>query len=351
MTWVALRSLRDRAFENAKRIQPQIPTRPLMLRGSLFFELDLSENLGSETVFEVGCLWEGHDHSCEISLKEGGIFVTLRLGDADDCVDKMDIPTEVIGRTVFLTLTWDVVAQSGFLALEAAKGTIVRKNSYISRLPLCSEMVRKIADGDFYGSQNVAWVAVSDEIEPICAFPTLTEGSNVRTPSGYVDVSDLQAGDLVWTSDHGPKPIRWILERTLPVVGALRPRRIYPPLYDVTQELTLGPSQRVLLECEDMEYVLGHASGLARIDEMAWASGGVVVKDCAVLRYYSLLFDDHEIIDVNGCLCESQYVGGMLRYKAFLPQTLYAQMPISYMPRHRKRARIALQRYELADIA
>ena len=353
MTWLTVHSFRemDGVFDTTKTLKTTVPARPLMTHGSLFFEFDVPDVLSDQTILELNCEWENHFNQCRIVIEGGAICVQTRLGGAEDYIDPLEIPTEIVGRKAFVTLAWDIVSQEGYLALESVAGSVVRKNVFVARLPFASAMVEALGMGDAVTSYDVSWAAISDEVEPICAFPKIGEGAKILTPSGYVDIASLRLGDLVTTKDNGPQPIRWITERCLPVVGALRPKRIFAPLYDVKQELTLGANQRILFEREDMEYVLGCRSGLARVADITSSSYLVDVKDCATIWYYGLLFDDHEVIDVNGCFCESEYLGGLLRYKAFLPQTLYAGMPLSSLPRHRKRARQTLTRYELADIA
>lgn len=138
----------------------------------------------------------------------------------------------------------------------------------------------------------------------------LTNGSRIMTDRGERVIESLQVGDLILTKDRGLKPILLIEARSIPVtqqvlwehqrpvkfaagsLGARKPRR----------DLYLSQQHCVLLRHEGCER-------LARAKHLIGRPGITLSPPQAALRYYHLLFDQHELIRADGLWVESLYLG------------------------------------------
>lgn len=145
-----------------------------------------------------------------------------------------------------------------------------------------------------------------------------TPGTQIATPFGLRDISDLCPGDLVLTRDHGPQPLRWVSRTHLdedrvhaapqhrPVL--LRKDAIAPGC--PARDTLVSPQHRLLMEGWRAELYAGAREVLAP------AVG--LLNDTSVFRpavtevtYIHLLFDRHEVIEADGCWSESLHPGAL----------------------------------------
>ena len=138
--------------------------------------------------------------------------------------------------------------------------------------------------------------------------PCFCEGTRIGTPEGERRVDRLSVGDLVTTADHGAQPLRWIGCRIVdfrvqpdqhkPIMiaaGAFGPGR-------PGRDLAVSPQHRFLLAADAVDSpkgVLVPARALASLPKVRTMRGKRRVK------YFSLLFDRHEIVFAEGVAAES----------------------------------------------
>ncbi|KPN63705.1 Ca2+-binding protein, RTX toxin-related [Aliiroseovarius crassostreae] len=144
-----------------------------------------------------------------------------------------------------------------------------------------------------------------------------TSGTSIRTPEGEVLIDNLRKGDLAYTLDNGPQPIRWIGSRHVSAAELdahpnLRPIRIRAGALGPNipeQDLIVSPQHRILVRSRiavrmfDAQEVLVAAKHLLEVD------GVDVASDLADITYYHFLFDQHEIVVAHGAEAESLYTG------------------------------------------
>ena len=150
--------------------------------------------------------------------------------------------------------------------------------------------------------------ATTNEDDVIC----FVEGTLISTPTGNTRIEALSEGDLVMTRDHGALPIRWISssvvlcdKRTRPIqfaVGALGANCPSAPLSvsPAHRMLISGAVAELLFDCES---ILVHADNLINDDTIRPDFRAKFV------RYFHLMFDEHEIIFANGAQAESFHPG------------------------------------------
>lgn len=158
--------------------------------------------------------------------------------------------------------------------------------------------------------------------------PCFTAGALIRTAEGVQPVETLRPGDMVWTADAGPRPLRLLLSRALnagqlgadpslaPILiraGALGPGR-------PARDLRVSPQHRILVS--DWRSALHWGAEEVLVPARALVDGRLVEVDRSVREvvYYHLVFDRHEIVESDGLLSESYLPGAMTLYGLSVPE-------------------------------
>lgn len=147
--------------------------------------------------------------------------------------------------------------------------------------------------------------------------PCLTTGCRVRTPSGAVAVEDLRVGDPVWTRDGPARPIRWIgsvavSTEQMAASPAFRPVRIARHAFGPDRpdrDTLLSQQHRILLSDWRAAMFYGLDEVLVAARHLRNDRTILTAHDVASVTYYHLMFDRHEIIEVNGIDTESFHPG------------------------------------------
>lgn len=163
---------------------------------------------------------------------------------------------------------------------------------------------------DIYGTLTYDPISYGDAV--LC----LTGGCHVRTPKGSRRAVDLQAGDLVWTLDHGYQPILWVGKRELSAAELARnprhgPIRLAPSSLaeGVPRRSTmLSPQHRVLIASPIAQRIYGSTEVLVAAKKLL-NFDGIEQFEANAVHYVHILFERHEIIEADGALVESLLLG------------------------------------------
>ncbi len=172
----------------------------------------------------------------------------------------------------------------------------------------------------------------SAQVHPYRRRPTsyassgLSANAAVRTARGEVCARDLRVGDLIYTLDHGLRPLRW--------VGVSRPSEGEAPLVRVTREgarsqTVLAPQHLVHLSSPKADLVFGASEVLCPAKTLL-GTGAFVADSAARPSFVHLLFDSFELIQVGEIWVES-FVPDMPRIRLVDPQV--AREIIDHLPR------------------
>jgi len=252
-----------------------------------------------------------------------------------------------------VTFSWNALGQTALLSVEnPLRGTLDQAECKAA-LPIPMQIINELLSHNTRAkiALNVSFLGISDQIEPVGIAPTIAKGSPVRTPKGPVPIENLKAGDLVTTTYNGPQSIRWICERTMPTMGLSQPLRLRAPYFGLTRDILVAPEQRLLFENAEIEYLFGKDSALAEVRHLA--NSVTVLPEPAKtngIRLFQLLFDQHEIISVAGCLMESLFVGQIADSPEILSSTLLNGLSLETVPRHENLARPLLHSHEAAAL-
>ena len=138
------------------------------------------------------------------------------------------------------------------------------------------------------------------------------EGTLISTPRGMVAIQDLRVGDMVQTRDNGPQRLLWVGARHLDAAELaanphLRPIVLRAAYFGLPRDLVVSPQHGILLH-HDMR---GGSETFYRAKHLAQLPGGGarVMQGKRRVRYFHLLFEDHQVVFANGMACESLYPG------------------------------------------
>ncbi len=133
-------------------------------------------------------------------------------------------------------------------------------------------------------------------------------GTLITRPGGEPEAIEMLApGDLVLTRDHGPQPIRWIGKATLRAAGSFAPVVISAGTLGNLGDLAVSPHHRIFLYQRGIRRLGGTSEVLVQAKHLV-DGDRVWRREGGFVDYYSLVFDQHEIIFAEGIPAESLMV-------------------------------------------
>ncbi|MEP5155503.1 Hint domain-containing protein [Planktotalea sp.] len=158
--------------------------------------------------------------------------------------------------------------------------------------------------------------SINGTFTPGDAVLCITSESQVRTKSGSVKGKALKVGDLVWTHDHGYQPIRWIGSKILSNDDLLANPKNRPVSIAAhalgqntpAQALLVSLQHRILARSKVAERMFDSAEILVAAIKLVGLEGIAQITPPNGVHYIHILFDQHEIIDVDGAAVESLLV-------------------------------------------
>jgi len=185
------------------------------------------------------------------------------------------------------------------------------------------------------------------EIENIICF---TPGTRILTPRGERPVETLRPGDMVITRDHGPRPVRWTGQRTVPGRGGFAPVRVGPAVIGAgSGGLLVSPQHRLLVTGYHAELLFGTDEVLVAAKHLVGGTDAYIAP-CAAVTYIHIMFDRHEVIYAEGFATESFFAGdaALSAVDACAREELFAVFPElrSTASQHRETARPCLRARE-----
>lgn len=138
------------------------------------------------------------------------------------------------------------------------------------------------------------------------------EGTLISTPAGVVPIEELRVGDMVQTRDNGPQRLLWVGARRLGAAELaanphLRPVLLQAGYFGLARDLVVSPQHGILLHHDTR----GGSETFYRAKHLAQLPGGGarVMQGKRRVRYFHLLFEEHQVVFANGMACESLYPG------------------------------------------
>ncbi|WP_088634611.1 Hint domain-containing protein [Phaeobacter sp. 22II1-1F12B] len=192
------------------------------------------------------------------------------------------------------------------------------------------------------------------QTEVVC----FTPGSLISTVRGLRPVETLVPGDLVYTRDNGPQPLRWIGQRQLSA-AELRAEPSFAPVMirkDAfgpgcpERDMMVSPNHRMLVESGEAQLMFGEDEVLVPSKHLVGAPG-VSRRNPGALTYIHLMFDNHEIIRSDGVWSESfqpasRTMGAMGGDQQNEIEALFPELATASGLEGYRAARLSLKRHE-----
>ncbi len=120
-------------------------------------------------------------------------------------------------------------------------------------------------------------------------------------------IETLREGDRILTRDRGPQALRWVGHATLRAVGAFAPVLISAGVMGNAGDLIVSQQHRMFL------YQRNRVAGLPTAEVLVQAkhlvdNEHIFLREGGFVDYFSLVFDQHEIIYAEGVPAESLMV-------------------------------------------
>ncbi|MBL4768388.1 MAG: Hint domain-containing protein [Rhodobacteraceae bacterium] len=359
MGWIALADHEGHSFAASGLDAPKgapalIDTNPgaLLIRGSLVFEtrLPLIKRPQPLIFYNRPGKWP-----LNLSLQAipgGGL--TLILNQGGEILHKSINHSEA-GRMDILRITysWDSPSRWGQLALERSDQEQVILVPVEAPKPLLVSDVQSLIrpSADRYMAPDVIYLAVSTDIEPVGPMPSLAPETLVATPAGYRKIGGLRRGDIVMTANGKCVPVLQNLTRTVPAHGHFRPVLLRAPFFGLLQDITVAPSQRLVISGSEVEYLFGRESVLVPAFHLLGGTSARVAEHGLLTTYSQLLLPDHEVLDATGTVVESLYIGRLRRKKEQLSAGLLANLDRNLLPDHGPSAYPVLKAFDALVLA
>lgn len=166
-------------------------------------------------------------------------------------------------------------------------------------------------------NENIAKVGFNPSIKDVTIPPCFVTGTLIETEAGFVTVENLKVGDKVLTRDNGFKEISWIGSVQLSAAQLQdnpnhRPIRISAGALGPdtpSSDLLVSPQHRVLVRSKIAQRMFGANEVLVAAKQLLLIDGIDIADDLQDVRYFHILFDQHEIVNSNGAPTESLYTG------------------------------------------
>lgn len=360
MTWIAVSDHDDYHFAPAglcrTRAGPDLIDtceNALMAHGSLVIETRLPVTHRPRQLVYYNRTGDWPLHLSLQAVPGGGL--TLVLDHGGEVVHRTINHSEAARTDVLrITYSWDSPRRWGQLALERTDRDQAQLVSVAAPHPLrvadALALVRSGAE-DRYIAPDVLYVALSDAIEPVGPMPSFLPDTPIATPGGYRAISDIRSGDAVLTPDGDAVPVLHALSRQVPAFGSFRPVRMRAPYFGLHRDITIAPSQRLVLSGSEVEYLFGQESVLVPARHLV-GSGGAAPAHCDhVVTYWQLLLPRHEALIAAGTVTESLFIGRLRRKKTALGASILAGLDRLPLPEHGRSIHPVLQAFEAIILA
>ncbi|UWR02641.1 Hint domain-containing protein [Ruegeria conchae] len=163
-------------------------------------------------------------------------------------------------------------------------------------------------------AQNPAPPVAYDSLPSFVCF---TSGSYILTPSGRRLIEEIKVGDQVIVADGTSRAVRWVGRRWLSEADLHQTPKHCPIRISAgslgpqtpSRDLLLSPQHRVVVSSPAMELHHSHSMMLATAKSLVNGKTINQLPPEGGVEYIHILFDQHELVNVEGLWSESFYPG------------------------------------------
>lgn len=166
-------------------------------------------------------------------------------------------------------------------------------------------------------TNNSIITAPPSEYETLPTFVCFTEGALIKTPAGDRRIETLKPGDMVLTAQGRAAPVRWIGFRRLSLDELAKAPHLRPVCIPMdhfanglpSRDLKVSPQHRIVVTSDLMEVHFFNPMMLAPAKALVDGTRIRHMSPENEVVYIHLLFDQHELVNVEGVWSESFFPG------------------------------------------
>jgi hypothetical protein len=351
LKWIGTRTQEDGVF-NAAGLGCAAKCDPvgtdLLTRGSLMIEVALRPTVQPIKLLRYSVLapWPSGLTLC--LEPDGTVRLMMRQGTWQlHTALKTSLGSDV--QTAHITYTWDAPARRGLLSVHLPDHGLLWQTNVVTPFPLSmrdAQLIMTDANSSRIDA-GVVFAAIADAPCPLGPLPGLSGTAAIDTPTGPKALQDFVSGDLVNVADGHPVPVLWAGHATLPTLGRFAPMTLRRPYMQLWDDLVTTRDQRVCLAGSEVEYLFGEERVTTAVRHLEARNCAVPTKPVpAVMNYYQILLETHDIITVNGALVESFDASAVLDTPSLIKSSVLANLAPDLRPSRIGLAAPVLQRHE-----
>lgn len=336
MSWIGLHDGSDGVFSPAglgRTNRQPFDLNTVLATGTLMIEFASDPRTGVQTIVEYG--------SCQpwaaglvIQLTASGQLTLEQWQGNDRKTFSLETGLVSPSDSILVTYSWDAPSRKGVLAIDVCDGGALLHLDLTAPLPLSMrDGLRIMADRSHCRfSEGVKFAAIANEVVPIGVMPGLAPQTMVMTPTGFTQVAELRAGQIVSTADGQTAQVRWCGHAILPALGRFAPIVLRAPYHGLLADLTVSPDQRVRLDGSEVDYLFDTPTVALRAGDLLGGGGARKAQCGKTQAYHQVLLDRAAPMRIAGMIVEGLDITGLRRDAGLRAHTILRQMPAELLP-------------------
>ncbi len=355
MTWIGLRDTHEAVFSPQGLDQNPVAAYDpdqVLACGTIQLECTYDRGHGRTILagFATQTPWISE---LAIGFEENGqVFFAQRQGHV---LCQAVLPNDLISpaHRLILTYSWNGPARRGSLSLHDTDRNLIWQADVANPIPLTLRDVDLLISPSnaLPLGADVAWIGVSDQIEPIGPMPSMDGRIRLSTTEGHIALQDLRPGQVVHTADGDIAQIRWAGYADVIARGRFAPITMRAPYHGLHKHVIVGPEQRVRLTGSEVEYLFGEEEVSACASHLRDGRSVIPAPQMYVMRYYQVVLDRQTAMDAEGAPLESLDASAILADGGLLPHSILRDVPREVLPKHTASETALLERFEAMTVA
>jgi hypothetical protein len=146
-------------------------------------------------------------------------------------------------------------------------------------------------------------------------------------------------------------PVLHRLSRRVPACGSFAPVRLRAPYFGLRQDITVAPSQRLVLSGSDVEYLFNQEAVLVEARHLVGGFAAISASAGPTITYTQLLLPEHQALIAAGCVAETLFVGRLRRQQDLLEASILNRLDRHGLPEHPRPVHPVLRAFEAIVLA
>ncbi|SLN14681.1 hypothetical protein AQS8620_00236 [Aquimixticola soesokkakensis] len=322
----------------------------VLMRGTVLLEAEVQDYRAEPQTLLSYWLWDEGGRELLVRIERNGtLLLKVMQGDTITAVG-LPLPVMEMQTRIRVSYSWDVPARIASLTVENLDTHKTCHKVFPDPVPFAvADAARAVLGiGTEWPAvqENTTLLAFSDAFEPVTCGDGMAGNALVATEFGPRPISSLRKGDLVRVGEGGLAPVRAIVAREVPNAGWFAPVTLLRPLFDLKEDLTCAPELSVVFSGSEAEYLFGAGSVLIPARSLRNMGTSRRVSSASVVRYYQILLDIPQTVQVNGAAVRTLDAGELVGRPALRATTPLAGVSEAAIVGHSHAQAVTLSTFE-----